>query len=347
MSNMNRRDLIRGLAAFPAACAMAGMPIKASSRRKKIKKPKRLKSGDTIGIIAPASGVSDETLEESLLNFQDLGFKTKVGKFARSRNGFLAGKDSERLRDLHWAFQDSEVKAVWCIRGGYGTSRLLPKINYDLIKRHPKIFVGFSDITALHIALYQKTGLVTFHGPNGASTFTDYTKRHLINILTKPRRKYEIGLPEVPEGEDPELYKATVINGGRANGRLTGGNLSLLSVLAGTPYGLENVKGKILFIEDVNEQPYRIDRMLTQLRQSLNMRSLAGIAVGVFTRGAPDQPSQTMTEVIRERLGGLGIPVIFGLSFGHIRDKFTIPLGIKAELDTARSTLTFLESSVK
>lgn len=346
---MNRRDVLKSFAVLPFIMQplLAGN-TEVSNRRKKLIKPNRLKTGDTIGVIAPASGVSEETFEKGLQNLAELGFQTKVGKYARGRNGFLSGTDSERLSDLHWAFSDKEVDAVWCIRGGYGTSRILPFIDYKLIKKNPKIIIGFSDITALNLAIYQKTGLVTFHGPNAGSTFTDYSKTHIVNTLMNPVSKYEIKLPEPTIDEDPELYKANIITPGKCRGELIGGNLSLLIALTGTDYSLKKVKGKILFIEDVNESPYRVDRMLTQLRQSIDMRSLAGIAVGVFTRGESEQNvvSQSLLDVLKDRLGDLIIPVIHGLSFGHIRENFTIPLGIKAEMDTADSTLTFLENAV-
>ncbi len=347
---MKRRDALKAVALLPFMVQpmLAGNKSLAQ-RRKRIIKPKRLKKGDKIAVIAPASGVSEEAFERGLQNLADLGFETEVGKYARGRNGFLSGTDRERLDDLHWAFRNKEFTGIWCIRGGYGTSRILPYINYNLIKKYPKVLVGFSDITALNLAVYQNTGLVTFHGPNAASTYTDYSKTHIINTLMNPTKKYEIKLPEPPDEADPELYKTNVITKGKCRGELIGGNLSLLIALTGTPYGLRKVKGKILFIEDVNESPYRVDRMLTQLRQSINMRSLAGIAVGVFTRGEPETepPSQSLLDVLKDRLGDLKIPVIHGLSFGHIRQNFTIPLGIKAEMNTEKSTLTFLESAVR
>jgi muramoyltetrapeptide carboxypeptidase len=347
---MNRREAIQGMAILSliAPAVWGKTSVNNSSKENKIIKPKRLKAGDTVAVIAPASGVSEQTFDQSLQNLSGLGFKTKVGRFARGGKGFLSGTDTERLRDLHWAFQDSEVDAVWCVRGGYGTSRLLPKVNYGLIKRNPKILVGFSDITALLLAVFQKTGLVTFHGPVGASKFTDYTKNHILNTLMRPRSGYEIKLPDVPEGENPDLYNAIILNGGKCRGQLIGGNLSLIAALNGTPYGLKDTNGKILFLEDVSEAPYRVDRMLTQMRQTIDMRSLAGIALGVFTRTENDldSPSQSMIEVLRDRLGGLGIPVIYGLAFGHIRNQFTLPYGIRAELDTSDSTLTLLEPGV-
>jgi muramoyltetrapeptide carboxypeptidase len=341
---MKRRELLKGLAVLPF---LAQPMLSQKLPKPKIIKPKRLKQGDTVGVIAPASGLSSEDFDKALQNLADLGFKTKVGKYARSRNGFLAGTDKERLEDLHWAFGDKEIDAVWCVRGGYGVSRLLPDVDYKLIKKNPKIFIGYSDITALHLAISQNCGLVTFHGPVAASVFSNYAKNHVVNVLMNPSAPYKIELSPDNVAKESNLFKTEVITKGKAIGKLIGGNLSLLSALAGTPFALRNLKGKILFIEDVGEQPYRIDRMLTQLRQSVDLRSLAGIALGVFEDCNPkDATSQSLIEVLKDRLGDLGIPVIYGLSFGHIRDQFTLPVGIEAELDTENQTMTFLETGV-
>ena len=345
---MKRREILKAAVLFPFLLRPVPGKSADSGQRRKLIKAKRLKAGATFAVIAPASGVSQEDFDTGLRNLKELGFRAKVGKYARGRKGFLSGTDAERLADLHWAFADEEIDAVWCIRGGYGSTRILPSVEYDLIRKNPKILIGFSDITALHLAVFQKTGLVTFHGPNLASDLSVYTKRHLLDILMKPPAEYEIKLPQPPAGFDPELYKAKVITPGKARGALIGGNLSLLIALTGTPYAMKDIAGRILFIEDVNESPYRIDRMLTQLRQSLDLKTLAGIAVGVFTRNDTDpaEPSQTLMEVLHDRLGDLKIPVVYGLSFGHIREQFTIPLGIEAELDTAEATVTYLEKGV-
>lgn len=342
---MKRRELLKSLVALPFL-SRAALSQKTSGL--KLIKPKRLSKGDTVGVIAPASGLAPEDFDKALQNIADLGFKTKVGKYARGKNGFLSGTDLERLDDLHWAFRDSDVDAVWCLRGGYGVSRLLPNVDFKLIKQKPKIFIGYSDITALHLAISQNCGLVTFHGPVAASTFSDYSKNNVLNVLTNPRAPYKIELSPDNLAKESNLYKTEVITPGKSRGRLVGGNLSLLSALAGTPFALRDIKGKILFIEDVGEQPYRIDRMMTQLRQSADLRSLAGIALGVFEDCNPRDPasSQSLIEVLKDRLGDLGIPVIYGLSFGHIRDQFTLPVGVEAELDTAKSTMTFLETAV-
>ncbi len=346
---MKRRDLLKALALIPFVGSFAfGKESKNSQKSKKLIKPKRLIKGDTVGLIAPSSGLSPEEFDKAVQNISDLGFNPKIGKYARVRNGFLAGTDKERLEDLHWAFTDSSIKAVWCARGGYGASRILPAIDYNLIRKNPKIFVGYSDITAPHQAIFQNTGLVTFHGPGGSSNYSDYTKNHVLNLLMNPSATYKIELSEYNKTQTSNLFKTEVIADGKATGELIGGNLSLVSALAGTPFALKNLKGKILFLEDVNEQPYRIDRMLTQIRQSVNLHQLSGIALGIFEGCNPRNPatSQSLIEVLKDRLGDLDIPVIYGLSFGHIRDQFTLPLGIKAELDTENALLTFLETAV-
>lgn len=342
---MNRRDLLKSAATLPLlGQTMVGKPVQV-----KLIKPKRLSPGDAVGIIAPASGIGAETWYRAIRNIEELGFKPVVGKYARGLAGFLSGSDSERLSDLHWAFGDSAIKAVWCVRGGGGAPRLLPNLDYTLIRKNPKIFVGFSDITALHLAIHQNCGLVTFHGPVASSQLSDYTKEHLLNLLTKPAAPYKIQISEFNAAEESPFYRSEVITKGKCRGHLIGGNLSLLAAVAGTKYALRDVRGKILFIEEVNEPPYRIDRLLTQLRQSVNLRSTSGIALGVFedtSASAAGKTSQPVLDVIRDRLGDLGVPVAYGLSFGHIRDNITIPYGILAELDTANATLTYLESAV-
>jgi muramoyltetrapeptide carboxypeptidase len=341
---MKRRDLLKGMASLPF---LAETMFSQKTTKSKLIKPKRLKSGDTVGIIAPSSGIDQQDLDKALQNMADLGLKTKLGKSISKVNGFLAGNDKERLEDLHWAFSDKTIDAVWCVRGGYGATRFLPKIDYNLIRKNPKIFIGYSDITALHTAIYQKCGLVTFHGPVAASTFSDYAKKHVVNVLMNPTTPYKIELSPDNVAKEGKEFKTQVITKGTAKGKLIGGNLSLLTAMAGTPFGLRDTKGKLLFIEDVGEKPYRLDRMFVQLRQSIDLKQLAGIALGVFADcDAPDDKSQTVIDVVKDQLGSLGIPVIYGLSFGHIRDQFTLPIGIEAELDTEKATITFLETAV-
>lgn len=326
---------------------------------KKPLKPKRLKLGDTLGVIAPSSAIPEHVIERALNNLSSLGFKLKLGKYLREKKGYLAGTDEQRLEDLHWAFSDKEVDAVWCIRGGYGATRILPKVNFDLIKKNPKIFIGYSDITALSTAIYQKTGLITFHGPVGTSDYNDFTKSNVLNVLMNPTPQYKLENAAENLANESNLFRMEVITPGKCRGKLIGGNLSLLSAMDGTPYALKDLKGKILFLEDIEERPYRIDRMLTQMLQAHDFKQLAGIALGVFEgcNPKPDENSLTLLECLTDRLGNLGIPVIYGLSFGHINHQYTLPVGIEAELDTegsnppedsglGRGKLTLLEAAV-
>ncbi len=342
---MDRRDLLKALLAVP----ILGTAANAIPRRglSKLIKPKRLKAGDTVALISPSSGLSADQIAKAVENMTSLGLKSKLGKYAGALNGFLAGTDKQRVEDIHWAFSDRSVDAVWCLRGGYGLSRILPQIDYRLIKANPKAFIGYSDITALHVAMHQRCGMVTFHGPVATSTLSDYTKDHVVKTLFNGTAPDKIELSSDNTANTSLLYKTEVIRAGTARGPLIGGNLSLLTAVAGTPYALKDVKGKILFTEDVGEKPYRIDRMFTQLKQSVDMRQLAGLALGIFSECDAPEGSPTVIEVVKDQFADLGIPVIYGLSFGHIRDQCTLPLGVEAELDTGRAMVRLLESGVR
>lgn len=312
------------------------------------KKAKRLKKGDTIGLISPGSFVSDEGLEKAITNLESLGFKVKLSKHIRAQRGYTAGTDAQRLEDLHEMFADDTIQGIWCVRGGYGCGRLLAQIDYKLIKKNPKVLIGYSDITALLQAIYSRTGLVCFHGPVGASTFTDYTIEHLRNtLMTEDKGTYTIALAKSQQKNENTAYQTRVIRPGRATGRLIGGNLSILASLEGTEFGL-NVKDRLLFIEDIGEKPYRIDRMLTQLRQSCDLSQAAGIILGVFEdcEAGEDDLSLSLQETLEDRLADLDIPILYGFSFGHISDQCTLPIGVKATLDTTEQTLTLEEGTV-
>ncbi|MDZ7881128.1 MAG: LD-carboxypeptidase [Saprospiraceae bacterium] len=349
---MKRRLILRGASLLPFLTNFDNdnkeFQMNEQSAHKKVIKPKRLKVGDTLGVVALASSVSEKAIARATESLRGLGFKLKFGKNLNAQKGYLAGTDEQRLEDLHWAFSDPEVDAVWCIRGGYGVTRILPKVDFKLIKKNPKIFIGYSDITALHVAIHQKTGLVTFHGPVGTSDYTAFTKPNVLNVLTNPTPQYKLVHSEENLKKESNLFKPEVIKAGKCRGQLIGGNLSLLSALDGTPFALGNLKGKILFMEDIDERPYRIDRMLTQMLQSHDLTKLAGIALGVFEgcNPKPDENSLSLIECLKDRLGNLGIPVIYGLSFGHISNQYTLPVGIEAEMDTATGTLTLLETAV-
>ena len=307
-------------------------------------KPKPLKLGDTIGIIAPASPTTKEKVDMVYSTLTNMGFKVKMGKSPDLRYGYLSGTDEIRANDINEMFKDKEVNAIICIRGGYGTPRLLDLIDYDIIRENPKIFVGYSDITALHIAFTQIAGLVTYHGPMAASDvigdFDDFTKDSLFNIIMG---KDWDGKIINPQGEE-----ITTINGGIAEGTIIGGNLSLISNTMGTPYEID-VRGKILFIEEIGEEPYKIDRMLKQLKLSGKLDQANAIILGDFNnceKGKHDE-NLSLAQIFEEHIKPAGKPTIYNLQAGHCSPMVTLPFGVKARLDGDKKELTILESSTK
>ena len=313
---------------------------------KEIIKPQKLNFGDTVGLVSPAGFLSEKGLDESIENMETLGFKVKIGNHVLEPNGYLAGTDQQRADDINNMFEDETVKAIVCTRGGYGVARMLHMLNYDLIKRNPKVLIGYSDITALLYGIFSQTGLITFHGPVATSTFDDFSKEYFYKVLMENNSSTILPINEVHEQD------SFVIRHGKAIGRLEGGNLSIVTSLVGTNYNV-NLKEGILFLEEVREEPYRIDRFLTQLISSGKLQNIKAIALGVFKNCEidPDRPSFersfTLKEVLFDRLYDLEIPVIYGLSFGHIANKYTLPFGLKAELNTFDKNITLLENSVE
>lgn len=314
----------------------------------KLFRPRRLRTGDLIGLATPGSYIPDNALEKAVKNMESFGFRVKLSKNIRAKRGYNAGTDAQRLEDLHELFADREVAAVWCARGGYGCTRLLPALDYALIRRNPKALIGYSDVTALLLAIFQKTGLIGFHGPVAASEMTDFARAQIVASLMEGQPEIRINIPEALSSQTKPGYEAQTIRGGEATGVLSGGNLSLLAALAGTPYA-PDFSGRIVFIEDVEERPYRVDRMLTQLRQACNLEKAAGIALGVFVDCVPEDgvPSLSLMESLEDQLGSLGIPVAYGLPFGHMANQCVLPVGIKASLDADQKSLTLLESGVE
>ena len=314
-------------------------------------KPRVLKKGDTVGLITPSTAVTDPeklaTVERTVRYFE---LVPKWGKHVGKRAGYLGGSIDERLEDLHAMFADSTVKAIFCIRGGYGSGQLLNRIDYKLVQSNPKLFIGYSDITAMHLAIHKMTGLVTFHGPVPLSAFTTYTQNAYRNALFEARPIGELTNPAEANLLRPN-HTLRAVRGGKARGRLIGGNLSLVAATMGTPYEIDT-RGRILFIEDVEEQPYSIDRMLTQLRLAGKLEQAAGIVFGECNGCTPRdyQPSFvegtfTTPEVVDRILGGLKIPVLSGLTIGHTADQLTLPIGVMASLDADKGTLTIEEAA--
>lgn len=315
--------------------------LPATRHEQKPIKPKRLSPGDTIAIVSPAGVLQNpESLQGAITKLESLGFRTKVGENISKQWGYFAGRDEERLADLVSAFQDPEIAAIIPIRGGYGSSRLLNRFPFDIARKNPKILMGYSDITALLIAITQKTGLITFHGPLADSTYSDFTTTSMKQLICEPKDPISVSVPD----------SANCLVSGKAKGKLIGGNLSVLTSLLGTPY-FPRLSNCILFLEDVNEDPYRVDRMLTSLLLSPDLQGLSGLIFGGFRTPAPKpenlpEPGFTMSEVLQERAGAMGVPAISGLKIGHMAEKCTLPLGVWAELDADNRTLQILESAV-
>ena len=345
---LNRRTLLTRLGAVGAA-ALVAPPADAAEP---LTRPPALRPGDTVGLITPATYVSDPdqlaTVERTMKHF---GLRMKVGRNVRRRAGYVGGSADERLDDLHEMFRDPEVRAVFAVRGGYGTPHLLDRIDYDLIRRNPKIFLGYSDVTAMHLAIHRRCGLVTFHGPMPLARFTDYTQKHWRRALFEARPLGPLTNPTESNALRP-AHTLRTIRPGKARGPLTGGNLTLIATLMGTPFEIET-RGRILFLEDVGEEPYRIDRMLTQLRLAGKLDAAAGIIFGECSRCTRRdyQPSFDSTfslgEILDDILGRLSVPVLYGLTIGHTDDQLTLPLGVTSTLDADQGVLTLEEAGVR
>ena len=354
---MKRRNFLRATAAASLALPFAARSSFASGARASqpnagaLIKPRALRQGDLVGVVAPGTAVPDPdrlALVEPTLKF--FGLRARVGRYVASGSGHVTRTVSERLDDLHAMFRDPEVRAVFCVRGGYGSMQLLDKIDYDLIRRNPKVFLGYSDITALHLAILRHAGLVTFHGPIVLSSFTDYTQQNFRRALFDARPAGKLTNPTESNALRPEHHLRT-IRPGTASGQLVGGNLSLVTALMATPYEIET-RGRVLFLEDVGEEPYRIDRMLTQLRLAGKLDQAAAVVFGECSECGPNdyKPSfawdSTLGEVLDNILGGLRVPVFTGLTIGHTADQLTLPLGVQATLNADEKTLELKESGV-
>jgi muramoyltetrapeptide carboxypeptidase len=327
-------------------------------------KPPRLNYGDTVGIIAPASAPPDpKAIDRSVEAIERLGFKPQLAANVRKRLGFLAGSDRERAADLMKMFLDRRVNAILCVRGGYGTARLLPLLDYEKILANPKIFIGYSDITSLHFAFLVKANLITFHGPMLNSDFIkddlpDFTLHSFLRTLMEPKAAGSIrkGLSVGSAGKKPQSRvkssDISILHSGKTSGQLIGGNLSILCATLATPYQ-PNFKNRILFLEDLDEVPFRFDRMLTHLLNAGLLQQVAGVAIGTNkncidpkAKGC-EEYRQTMEDVFKERLAPLKVPVVLGLPFGHVPMNATLPVGIRATLDGINGDLMIEEAGVK
>jgi muramoyltetrapeptide carboxypeptidase len=327
--------------------------IGASEASQSSLKPPILRPGDIVGMVAPASNAYEP--EELLIareTMEQYGFKVVLGHNIAAQNGYLAGSDAQRAADLNEMFRRPDIRGIVTFSGGYGCSRILPLLDYDLIRRSPKVVVGHSDITALLIGLNRKTGLVTFHGSSGLTGLGDYAKAHFRRAIMTASPIGEIAKPPpTPEGTVERSNRLITIVPGQATGPLVGGNLTLVTNLIGTPFE-PDTRGKILFLEEIDEEPYRVDRMLTQLWLAGKLQDAAGIALGHFIDcypkefGASFPQTISLENVLRDRFAPLGKPTLYNLMFGHTRDNAVLPIGITATLNATAKTLVVNDSAV-
>lgn len=308
--------------------------------------PSSLKKGDLIGLVTPGSSVTEEQLSDCILKLEEMGFRTTYNDSVLSEYGYFAGKDQERADELMEMFSREDVDAIWCVRGGYGSIRILDLLDYDLIQKNPKIFIGYSDISALITSIYQETGLITFHGPVGTSDFNRFSKKSMKKVLmeTDNTNKYPYKRDKGTRG-NPEFDRYTIL-GGRAEGLLIGGNISVLDSMIGTRFE-PDFKNKIVYLEDIGEKTYRIDKMVFHLLSGTNLKQAAGIVMGVFGEcNINEEPRLSLSEALDDLLKPLGIPISYGLSFGHIKRMVTIPTGIMAGMDADKNSFWLLEPAV-
>ena len=340
---MQRRQFLGGLG-LAGLLPLIGTSTAAAAARGRLL-PVPLALGDTVGLVSPSSATDEHmSLQLAQEAMEALGFKVKMGAHAFARRGYLAGSDAERAGDLNAMFADREVKAIICLRGGSGAGRLLPLLDYERIRRNPKILLGYSDITALHCAIQAKTGLVTFHGPIGSGSWNRFNVDQFQRVLLQRELVQYQNKLEAGDELVPRRNRTTTITPGKVQGELVGGNLSVLVALAGSPY-MPDFSGKILFLEDVSEAPYRIDRMLSTLKLMGALDQIAGFIFGDCSDCNPGggYGSLTLEQILDDYIRPLKIPAYSGAMIGHIREQFIVPVGGKVELDADAGSFRMLE----
>jgi muramoyltetrapeptide carboxypeptidase len=372
---MTRREFIigtgvtcaTGVIIFNSSLLFASSPTVHENNTKRLfppTLPNALKPGMKVGIPAPASGVSKEDFERKVKNFckalEEIGLVPVLAKSVMAGGSYLAAPDDVRAAEFMEFVTNKDIGAIICIRGGYGTMRILPMLDFAAIQRNPKIICGFSDITALVNVIYQRCNLITFHGPVAAAEFDEFTRQWFLPFVypsasIKPVNKFteknytDKIHTETVNTPEPLSYtdaKITTIVGGKTTGRIVGGNLTLVTGLMGTPYDIDTA-GTILFLEEVGEKAYKVDRMLTQLWLAGKLQECAGVVLGRFSEAEDSTYATTMDEVLSARFASLGIPVISNFPLGHIREKFTMPIGALVELDATARRFTVLEPTVR
>ena len=309
--------------------------------------PPPINKGDTIGLVAPAGSlISKDNFTEGVQILEKEGFKVKFNHKLLNTRGYLAGSDQERADEFNKLWADPEIKAVVAARGGYGCLRMIDLIDMKQIRKHPKILIGFSDLTVLLNAIHKKTGLVTFHGPVGTSDFNRFSLKSMKKVLMEADGDYKYPYKREKGSRSNTEFDQYTLSGGRAEGVLIGGNISVLDSIIGTRFE-PDFENKIVFLEEIGEKTYRVDKMLFHLLSGSNLKQAAGIVMGVFGEcNINDAPTLSLKEALNDLLVPLNFPVSYGLSFGHIKRMVTIPTGITAVMDADKNSLMLLEAAV-
>ena len=344
LNSMNKRAFLKSFGLATASASLLGFDFKSNSPAATLF-PKAIQKGDTVGIISPSAATADRmefTYAKEAM--EALGFKVKVGENFKNRFGHLAGTDDERADDLNAMFADPEVKAIICLRGGSGAARILPMLDYETIRKNPKPLMGYSDITALHCAIQSQTGLTTFHGPNGSGSWNSFHVKQFQQLFFE--KKLMTFQNEVTKGDDlvAKGNRIQTLKSGTASGRILGGNLTVLSALSGTPY-YPDFQDAILFIEDVGEDPYRIDRMMSTLQLNGTLSKIKGFIFGQCSDCKPGSGygAFTIDQIMDQYVLPLGIPAYIGAMIGHIPRQFIVPVGAKVSMNADTGTFVMLE----
>ena len=347
---MNRRRFVQSLGVVSVASQLPSSPAGASSPA--LLRPRRLAPGDTVALVSPANATFNTVdLQIARESLEALGFKVRQSAHMMERHGYLAGADKSRAEDINKAFADTSVAAVHAIRGGWGSARLLPYLDYDAIRRNPKVLIGYSDITALLLAIHAKTGLITFHGPIGLGRWDPYSLEYYRRVLfngEKVTYANKQGLSTDRNALTQVEFRTQTITPGKARGRLLGGNLTVLTTILGSPY-LPDWDDAILFCEDVREDLYRVDRMLTQLKLAGVLGRIKGFVFGGCSECGPGDGNYgalTLEEIFADHIKPLGVPAWQGAMIGHAQPQWTLPEGALAEIDATAATMTLLEAPV-
>lgn len=336
-----KNSIVTGVGLAAGTTVLGQVPNQTVTAKSKVKVPKALLKGDLIAVAAPAGTIWNHWHIGKITSIlEDLGFRVRIGECNTKNSAYLAGTDKERAEEFMNFIKDPEVKGILTMRGGWGCARILDLLDYEVIRENPKAILGFSDITSLINAIYKRARVITYHGPCGYSSWDSFTKDHVTKSLV-------VGEPFTMVNPSDSILELKTLTSGKATGELIGGNLTVIVSMIGTPYEPE-WDNKILFLEETGEEPYRVDRMLWQMKQADIFDKVSGVVLGSFNKCDPEEPEKSfsLNEVFEQHFSNRNFPAYQGASFGHLKDKFTLPIGVASEMDADNFMIRTLERSV-